>query len=85
MKNGEELVEEPFQRLIAANELVGYQYERWWCMDTFKEHQVLTEGHPTDKLAGSSSDQAYNVEAKVRGECEATLAGWYARRRSPLG
>ena len=40
---GEELVEKPFQRLIAANAIVGYQYDRWWCMDTFKEHQVLTD------------------------------------------
>ena len=43
MKAGEELVEEPFQRLIAKDELLGYKYDRWWCMDTFKEHQVLTD------------------------------------------
>ncbi len=45
IRPGEELVEEPFQRLIAENELIGYQYDHWWCMDTFKEHQVLTDMH----------------------------------------
>jgi glucose-1-phosphate cytidylyltransferase len=43
MKPGEELVEEPFQRLIAADQLIGYRYDHWWCMDTFKEHQLLTD------------------------------------------
>lgn len=43
MRPGEELVVEPFRRLIEAGELVGYPYENFWCMDTFKEHQVLTD------------------------------------------
>jgi glucose-1-phosphate cytidylyltransferase len=43
MKPGEELVVEPFQRLIAERQLVGYKHHHWWCMDTFKEHQVLTD------------------------------------------
>ncbi len=37
---GEELVQEPFQRLIAQRELITYQYPGFWaCMDTFKEKQ----------------------------------------------
>jgi glucose-1-phosphate cytidylyltransferase len=43
MRPGEELVVEPFQRLIAERQLIGYRYPDWWCMDTFKEHQVLTD------------------------------------------
>jgi len=43
LKPGEELVVEPFQRLIKENQLIGYKYDQWWCMDTFKEHQVLTD------------------------------------------
>ncbi len=43
LRPGEELVDEPFQRLIAEHQLIGYQYDHWWCMDTFKEHQVLTD------------------------------------------
>ena len=40
---GEELVLEPFARLIAERQLVAYQYHRFWCMDTFKEQQQLTD------------------------------------------
>jgi glucose-1-phosphate cytidylyltransferase len=43
MREGEELVEEPFQRLIKKRQLAGYRYERFWCMDTFKEQQELTD------------------------------------------
>ncbi len=39
---GEELVEEPFGRLIANRELVGYRYEGFWRpMDTMKDKQRL--------------------------------------------
>jgi glucose-1-phosphate cytidylyltransferase len=41
---GEELVIEPFQRLIAENKLMGYKYDKFWqCMDTFKEQKELNE------------------------------------------
>jgi len=41
---GEELVEEPFQRLIARGRLVAYRYEGFWqCMDTFKDKQALED------------------------------------------
>ena len=43
INNGEELVEEPFQRLMAEKQLIGYEYDKFWCMDTFKEHQELTD------------------------------------------
>jgi glucose-1-phosphate cytidylyltransferase len=44
MRPGEELVYEPFQRLIAAGELVGYRHDGFWAgMDTFKERQQLDE------------------------------------------
>jgi len=43
IKPGEELVVEPFQRLIAEKQLVGLRSDRFWCMDTFKEHQELTD------------------------------------------
>ncbi len=40
MEDGEELVVEPFQRLIEANQLISYRYSGFWqCMDTFKEKQ----------------------------------------------
>jgi glucose-1-phosphate cytidylyltransferase len=40
---GEELVREPFARLIKERALLGYRYQRFWCMDTFKEQQQLTD------------------------------------------
>lgn len=44
MNDGEELVVEPFHRLIEANQLIGYRYDKfWYCMDTFKEQQELND------------------------------------------
>jgi glucose-1-phosphate cytidylyltransferase len=43
LEPGEELVEEPFQRLIAERKLLGYRYDRFWCMDTFKDQQELAD------------------------------------------
>lgn len=40
---GEELVMEPFQRLMAKGALMGYKYDRFWAMDTFKEQQELSD------------------------------------------
>jgi glucose-1-phosphate cytidylyltransferase len=40
---GEELVEQPLQRLIAKGELLGYKYDRFWAMDTFREQQELSD------------------------------------------
>jgi glucose-1-phosphate cytidylyltransferase len=45
MKEGEELVEEPFRRLIRERKLIGYRHDGFWCMDTFKDHQELTDLH----------------------------------------
>ena len=42
--DGEELVEEPFRRLIAAGKLMAYPHDGFWaCMDTFKEKQDLDD------------------------------------------
>jgi glucose-1-phosphate cytidylyltransferase len=44
MENGEELVHEPFQRLIARDDLVTYRYDGFWMsMDTFKDKQQLDD------------------------------------------
>jgi glucose-1-phosphate cytidylyltransferase len=44
MKPGEELVQEPFQRLATAGRLLSYNYDGFWaCMDTFKEKQLLDD------------------------------------------
>jgi glucose-1-phosphate cytidylyltransferase len=42
IRPGEELVEEPFKRLIEAGELIAYRYEGFWePMDTIKDKQRL--------------------------------------------
>lgn len=44
IEEGEELVEEPFQRLIEREQLHTYAYDGFWsCMDTFKEKQALDD------------------------------------------
>lgn len=41
---GEDLVVKPFQRLIAARELLTIKHDGFWaCMDTFKERQELED------------------------------------------
>jgi glucose-1-phosphate cytidylyltransferase len=41
---GEELVREPFRRLIEKERLLAYKYNGFWqCMDTFKDKQRLEE------------------------------------------
>jgi glucose-1-phosphate cytidylyltransferase len=51
IEQGEELVEEPFQRLIDREQLIAYPYEGFWApMDTLKDkHNLETlaaAGHP---------------------------------------
>jgi glucose-1-phosphate cytidylyltransferase len=44
IRPGEELVREPFQRLIDQRSLLAYKYTGFWqCMDTFKDKQRLEE------------------------------------------
>jgi glucose-1-phosphate cytidylyltransferase len=44
IKNGEDLVEEPFQRLIKTHELVAYKYSGFWAnVDTFKDKARLDD------------------------------------------
>ncbi len=44
IKAGEDLVNEPFQRLIKKRELVAYKYDGFWAsLDTYKDKQRLDE------------------------------------------
>lgn len=44
IQEGEELVHEPFHRLIDKNELIAYRYNGFFaCMDTFKEKQLFDD------------------------------------------
>ena len=47
---GEELVNEPFQKLIADSKLRAHKYTGFWgCMDTYKEKQMLDDLYDTGK------------------------------------
>lgn len=44
MRDGEDLVLEPFQRLIEAGQLLAYKYDGFWrSMDTLKDRQILED------------------------------------------
>ncbi len=46
MRAGEELLHEPFQRMVAARDVSAYIHEGFWaCMDTFKEKRMLDDIH----------------------------------------
>jgi glucose-1-phosphate cytidylyltransferase len=44
LHEGEELVEQPFRRLIDVRKLLAYKYDGFWsCMDTYKDKQCLED------------------------------------------
>ena len=44
MRDGEELVEVPFRRLIDADELLAFKHEGFWRpMDTLKDKEILED------------------------------------------
>jgi glucose-1-phosphate cytidylyltransferase len=44
MRPGDELVEEPFERLVADQKLLAYEYRGFWrAMDTFKDKMMFDE------------------------------------------
>jgi glucose-1-phosphate cytidylyltransferase len=50
IRPGDELVNEPFERLIREQQLTGYSYNGFWVsMDTFKDKQQLDEMHARDE------------------------------------
>jgi glucose-1-phosphate cytidylyltransferase len=50
INEGEELVVEPFQKLIDKQELITYKYDGFWaCMDTFKDKQMFDDMYAQGK------------------------------------
>jgi glucose-1-phosphate cytidylyltransferase len=78
MEAGEELVEEPFRRLIAAGQLLSYAHEGFWaCMDTFKEMQELEDlygrGNAPWMVWNGHSDEKLYTRRWKRSKDEAPL------------
>ena len=70
MREGEELVETPFQRLIDADQLLAFKHEGFWRpMDTLKDKQVLEDlieqGNMPWRTAHTGSDIAEDFRKKV--------------------
>ena len=62
LEDGEELIDEPFRRLISCDKLYSLKYEGFWsCMDTYKEMQQLDElyaqGSPPWTLWSNTSSE----------------------------
>ncbi len=65
IEEGEELVVEPFQRLIEAGQLIGFRHEGFFrAMDTLKDKQILEDmverGH-TPWQAGEDTTKAHSA------------------------
>ena len=63
MRDGGELVPEPFRRLIEQNQLVGYEYDGFWAsMDTFKDKMLLDDLYARDKAPWALWKQRANLD-----------------------
>lgn len=71
IREGEELVESPFKRLIQEQRLTTYKYNGFWsCMDTFKEKQALD-----DMVArGDAKWELWNSQLPKQQEPRKTIA-----------
>jgi len=70
IKEGEELVREPFHRLVRARRLAAYEYDGFWMsMDTFKDRQQLEEIY----VRGNAPWEVWNT-AVVSEACVETYA-----------
>jgi glucose-1-phosphate cytidylyltransferase len=63
MRDGEELVLEPFNRMIKEGELSAYKYEGFWrAMETLRDKQVLEDmvekGQMPWKVEAAPGDRA---------------------------
>ena len=84
IKDNEELLYEPFQRLVKEQQLLAYKYDGFYaCMDTFKDKQMLDDLHGR----GQAPWQIWNYSSQVRSTPLATkprprvLTGHAARAR----
>ncbi len=74
VRDGEELVTEPFQRLVRSARLAAYEYDGFWMsMDTFKDRSQLEEIH----AAGGAPWEVWN-RAPLEAECSSVAS--YALR-----
>ncbi len=69
MRDGEELVLEPFQRLIEADQLMAYKHEGFWRpMDTLRDRQILE-----DMAEQGNTPWRVNADGNVKRRARAEL------------
>ncbi len=69
MREGEELVSEPFTRLIGEGRLIAYPYDGFWaCMDTFKDKQVLEEMYAGGKAPWALGNDGFHAKSRSNGK-----------------
>ena len=66
IEEGEELVLEPFKRLIAKNQLITYKHDGFFaCMDTYKEKQMLDEMYANGTMPWALWDSSKSEEGNL--------------------
>jgi glucose-1-phosphate cytidylyltransferase len=67
IRDREDLLGKPFQRLLVAGQLVAYRYDGFWaCMDTFKDKQLLDDMYER----GDSAWEVWKTDATHDGSAE---------------
>jgi glucose-1-phosphate cytidylyltransferase len=71
IRDGEELVQAPFQRLMQRNQLIGYEYNGFWAaMDTFKDKALLDDLYARDKAPWAVWKERANLFPDASHEAE---------------
>ena len=66
LRDGEELVETPFRRLIDADQLLAFKHEGFWRpMDTLKDKEVLEDMVEQGRMPWRLSEAVPAVSARV--------------------
>lgn len=84
INEGDELVEEPFERLVGARSLVAYEYNGFWrSMDTFKDRTQLEAiyaagGAPWEVWNGASAPEDERHEYRIASRTAANNGGAFA-------
>jgi glucose-1-phosphate cytidylyltransferase len=78
MRDGEELVNEPFWRLMRQDQLVAYRYDGFWqAMDTFKDRQKLEHLYSTGNAPWElwkEAEPSDNVGSAVKSSTPASVS-----------
>jgi glucose-1-phosphate cytidylyltransferase len=91
MREGEELVEQPFTRLIEKRALVAYRHDGFWaCMDTFKDKQRLDDMNaqgdcPWEVWKREPGPHDVHVDKSRNGATAAETPGRRPALRGPAG